>query len=419
MHPAKNILPISLRKGDQDVQPGEIPENSLMWTQNSRPTLYGQWLAGQITFYHAIDPADGVEPAQKAIFSKFNADVIVRCKKKALEEARKTQVGLVLWTDGSKLDQGQVAAAVCWEDNFTGCWKEKSEYLGKNKKIGDAELWAILMALDIASKMGIGCDIPVMIFCDSQKALNTIVRPSIYHEYRFVRDLIYKRIEELQSNGHPIKLLWVPGHSGILGNEKAHIVARNRAEKGGKLIERWSSLAYIRKNVDEIRSKAVAQWHETEIHKREISRRGYYIPRTKESISLALGKAPKKYASRFYQLKVGHGAVGTYLARIGVIEAPNCWWCTETVQSVEHLYAKCRKWRKERRKLVRGLEKEGIAWQPQVERRWLAELLANEKAVAPLLGFLKTTGVGGREGAREREAEWERINDQAGEDLLE
>ena len=30
-----------------------------------------------------------------------------------------------------------------------------------------------------------------------------------------------------------------------------------------------------------------------------------------------LGKARKFYASRFYQLKVGHGAIGTFLHRIG------------------------------------------------------------------------------------------------------
>ena len=59
-------------------------------------------------------------------------------------------------------------------------------------------------------------------------------------------------------------------------------------------------------------------------------------------------------------------------------------------------------------------------WRPQgqAERKWLAGILANEKAVAPLLKFLRTTDVGGREGARERELEWERRNDQAGEDLL-
>ena len=39
--------------------------------------------------------------------------------------------------------------------------------------------------------------------------------------------------------------------------------------------------------------------------------------------------------------------------------------------------------------------------------------------MAPLLRFLKATEIGGREGTRERELEWERRNDQSGEDLLE
>ena len=140
------------------------------------------------------------------------------------------------------------------------------------------------------------------------------------------------------------------------------------------------------------------------------------------SISLeqkgALVRAPKKYATRYYPLKVGHGAAGTFLARIGVIEIPECWWCGVSEQTVEHLYTRCRKWRKQRRKLVRELEKEGVKWQPWVERRWLTDLLGDEKAVAPLSKFLKTTGIGGREGARERELEWERKNDQEGENLL-
>ncbi len=63
---------------------------------------------------------------------------------------------------------------------------------------------------------------------------------------------------------------------------------------------------------------------------------------------MILGKAPKKYAARFYQLKVGHGTVGNYLAKTGVIETPQCWWCDQAQQSVEHLYTKCRRWRKER-----------------------------------------------------------------------
>lgn len=50
---AKNILPISLRKWDASYQPGEPPENTLMWTKNARPTLYGHWLAWQIRIEHS------------------------------------------------------------------------------------------------------------------------------------------------------------------------------------------------------------------------------------------------------------------------------------------------------------------------------------------------------------------------------
>ena len=104
--------------------------------------------------------------------------------------------------------------------------------------------------------------------------------------------------------------------------------------------------------------------------------------------------------------------------RIGVIETPKCWWCGASEQTVQHLYAWCRKWRKKRRELIRELEKEKIDWQPQVERKWLANLLGNVKAVASCLKFLKTTGIGGRDGAKKRELEWARKNDKAGKDLL-
>ena len=62
--------------------------------------------------------------------------------------------------------------------------------------------------------------------------------------------------------------------------------------------------------------------------------------------------------------------------------------------------------------------KEGIRWQGWTEKKGLAELFANEKAVGLLVDFLKSTEVGAREGARERELEWERRDDQVEEELL-
>ena len=204
-----------------------------------------------------------------------------------------------------------MAAAVCWEEKSTAKWKEKSMFLGKNKEILDAELWAISEALDIALKIA-NPRTPITIFSDSQKALRAIALPFTSQENRFLRSLVYQKTEILQRTGHPFIFQWVPGHSGLIGNEKPNLSARNRAERGGKLTERWSSLAYIKRNVCEIRSRELVRWHETETQERKISRCGLYIPRTTEGISPALGKAPKKYASRYYQLKVGHGALGTF-----------------------------------------------------------------------------------------------------------
>lgn len=74
--------------------------------------------------------------------------------------------------------------------------------------------------------------------------------------------------------------------------------------------------------------------------------------------------------------------------------------------------------KKTKRNLVRKLEKGGIKWQAQVEKRLLADLLANKKAVVSQLRFLKGIDIGRREEAREQEKEWEQRNNQAREELL-
>lgn len=77
----------------------------------------------------------------------------------------------------------------------------------------------------------------------------------------------------------------------------------------------------------------------------------------------------------------------------------------------KNLYTECRGWRREQSKL-RGV------LQRRPGRRWLGSLLASERAVGPELKFLEGTGVGSREGARERELEWQRRNDQERENQL-
>ena len=63
-------------------------------------------------------------------------------------------------------------------------------------------------------------------------------------------------------------------------------------------------------------SNAPHRWVRLYILEQEASRRGFYIPCLKTQIRPFLSKTKKLYASRFYQLKSGHGAIGIFLERI-------------------------------------------------------------------------------------------------------
>lgn len=133
--------------------------------------------------------------------------------------------------------------------------------------------------------------------------------------------------------------------------------------------------------------------------------------------SPSTGTSTEEICLTVFQLKVGHGAIGVFLERIGVTETAECWWCKQAEQSVEHLYTKCRKWRRERKVLKKELKVLRIGWQRRPERRRVANLLADEQAIRPLLKYLMTIAVGGRAGETERAAEWGQRVDQEGEGI--
>ena len=59
--------------------------------------------------------------------------------------------------------------------------------------------------LDIAAKDSLNAkDVPITIFCDSQKAIRAIKRSPLHKENRLLRCLIYEKAEKLESNGHHV-----------------------------------------------------------------------------------------------------------------------------------------------------------------------------------------------------------------------
>ena len=89
----------------------------------------------------------------------------------------------------------------------------------------------------------------ITIFCNSQKTFTTIRQPFSQKENRFFRGQIYYKAKKLKTNGYMVVCRWILGHTDLLGNKKADLAVRNKAEKGGKQAESWSLFVYIKKNL--------------------------------------------------------------------------------------------------------------------------------------------------------------------------
>lgn len=139
-HPKKDILPDSLRNGNGDAQPGDLPEYDEIWFSNKRARTYGQQLAQQVFVSFCIDPAEGIEPIMHLQLARFLGEIMIKEQKAALKAAKEDLSDLCLWSDRSKEDKRGAGAAVVWKNCLSHEWNICKLLLGKNKEIFNAEL---------------------------------------------------------------------------------------------------------------------------------------------------------------------------------------------------------------------------------------------------------------------------------------
>ena len=123
--------------------------------------------------------------------------------------------GLVLWTDGSRLDNGKVGAAVAWQDIFES-WHTPELRLGRRKEVFDTELTEACEALRLArSLQSTG---PVTVFLDSQTAINRLQHAEPGTGQEIVIEA-WKAAKALAVEDRKLVIRWVPSHQEVPGNE--------------------------------------------------------------------------------------------------------------------------------------------------------------------------------------------------------
>jgi hypothetical protein len=140
------------------------------------------------------------------------------------ENEAKVRAGVWMWwTDGSRSDDDRVGAATVCKHRDE--WRSSHSYLGTGRmEVFDAKLWAIGLEVEVTmekretlQRHGVKT---VAVFSDSQAAIRWTAHLEPGPGQRLARR-INRRAQALLAHGIKTEIHWIPGHSGISGNEEA------------------------------------------------------------------------------------------------------------------------------------------------------------------------------------------------------
>ena len=129
-----------------------------------------------------------------------------------------------------------------------------------------------------------------------------------------------------RSRGCSITIRWISTHSRMEGNEVADSCAKWAAEAPHDTVDREyvrkANFAPLPRKTTDARSQCTREW----IRDHAKGRRRYLPGGRGGKTRKDLQRKRKEVASRYYQLRSGHGPIGSYLAEmINAVRSSACW----------------------------------------------------------------------------------------------
>lgn len=187
----------------------------------------------------------------------------------------------------------------------------------------------------------------VNIFTDSQMTIRAITSERV--KSRTILEC-KRAINDYSARGR-LRIIWVPGHCGVVGNERAnslatkarelHAVNLENAKPFGTTkneLEQWAKLAHVTMwNEDTVGRTTKILWGDPNWDK------------TKSILELN-----KSEMSGMTSVLTGHSGLRAHLCRMGLVENDECRACGEDVETMEHYLCQCPAFARARSKYLLG-----------------------------------------------------------------
>jgi len=238
---------------------------------------------------------------------------------------------LVWYTDGSKMDSGSGAGIYGLNPRVN--WFAS---LGQYTTVFQAEIHAIELCLRENLRRGYA-NKDITIFTDSQASIKALACSKISSK------LVWNCLQHLLNlaNHNRVTLAWVPGHSGVTGNENADSLARRGSEK--PFIGPEPVFGITKTSVRGCLKKWTKETHV--IHWNSLPGLNHsktMLSGPSETLTHEILKLSRNQIRTVTGLLTGHCALRKHLHKMGLFhEEPLCRLCNEDEESASHIIFEC------------------------------------------------------------------------------